>query len=180
MRKILFLVVLAISISGCSTLFDGIGYDRNAGLAVVSNSERNFVVDYGSGEKGAKVRRCLEAPGPAALLNNFKLDTELSGSSEKLANGKFEVDVTNTQSIAKLYEVSSVLQYAHAMTYRLCEATINGFVDEAEFGENFGKINETTTRLIELQLRLAQEDTKKAQESTKQAKLDLEKARLEK
>ena len=171
--RFFLIIALAPTISGCATWFDGVGYDRRAGLAVVSNSERNFVVDYGGGEKGDRLRRCLEAPGPAALLNDFTLDTAVSGSGGGITDAKVEADIRNKQSIANLYEVSSILQYAHAMSYRLCEATLNGFIDRADFPAKFDKLAETTTHLLELQLQLTREEARKAE-------ADIEKARLRK
>ena len=171
MKKLILAIPMVLTLSACATWFDGVGYDSKAGLAVISNSERNFVVDYGGGEKGDKLRRCLEAPGPAALLNNFKLDTGVSGSGGKVTEGKIEVDVTNTESISKLYEVSSILQYTHAMSYRLCEAALNGFISEKQYSEKFDLLTKTTTDLLTIQLKVAMENRAKAEAQLQKAML---------
>ncbi|MCA9774834.1 MAG: hypothetical protein KC466_20605 [Myxococcales bacterium] len=164
------MLVFALLLSGCS----GISYDSKAGLATISNSERNFVVDYAEGTRGALLRRCLEAPGPAALLNDFKLESGISGKGTSAAEGKIEVDVKNTESIAKLYEVSSILQYAHAMSYRLCEALLNRAIDNEEYSRKYDALATSTRDLLRFQLEVAQEQRKKAEADLRKSEVELE------
>ncbi len=164
MKKILPLSLIVI-VTGCSS---NINYNKDAGLATTSNTERNFVIDYGDGKPGTLIQRCLEAPGPATALNDLTVNTEISGKSIDAAEGKIKLDVTNTESLAKLYEVSSILQYAHAMTYRLCEAGLNRHLDGDKYMKHFDKIIESTESLLAKQLEISKEETKQQQEKTKQ------------
>ncbi len=165
--KLLLVSIFIVTSSGCAMFSESkIEYDAKAGLAVTSNTSRNFVVDYGNGETDP-IKRCLEAPGPATALNDFKLNTEVSGDAGKVTNGKVKVDIGNTESLAKLYEVSSILQFAHAMSYRLCEATINGYIPEKEYSAKFDEIISATTKLLEAQLKISQEETKQLESKVK-------------
>ena len=156
MKKTTLLLFGITMVCGCSS----IDYSRKAGLATTSNTERNFVVDYGDGKKGTQIQRCLEAPGPATALNDLSVNTELSGDTKDIAEGKVKLDLKNTESLAKLYEVSSILQYAHAMTYRLCEAGLNRHISGKDYMAQFDKIITSTENLLEKQLKLSEEETK--------------------
>jgi hypothetical protein len=171
-----FAAFSAVLLCACSN----IEYNAKAGLAVTRQTDRNFVVDYGGGAKGDSIRRCLEAPGPAALLKDFKLDTELSGDAAKVSDAKIEVDVKNTESIAKLYEISSILQYTHAMSYRLCEAVLNGFMNPADYGTRFDLLVNTTTHLLEKQIELTREEKGKAEAEAKKAEAEVQRQLLRK
>lgn len=154
-KKIIVLIPLAL-FTACSSL----DYSRKAGLATTSNTERNFVIDYGDGKKHTLVQRCLEAPGPATALNDFSFNPVVSAKTTEITEGEISLDLSNTESLAKLYEVSSILQYAHAMTYRLCEAGLNRHVGNDEYMGYFEKIIESTESLLGKQLELEQEATK--------------------
>ena len=80
-----------------------------------------------------------------------------------MAEGKVKLDVTNTESLAKLYEVSSILQFAHAMSYRLCEAALNEYIPSNEYSKKFDAIIQSTENLLSKQLELSKEKTKQLQ-----------------
>lgn len=167
MKKVIIIAAIS-TLSGCAT-FDGIDYDKSAGVATVGNAERTFVVDYGS---NPPIKRCLEAPGPAALLNDSNFTTTLKGGSEKVTDAELSLISKNTESIAKMYEVSSILQYTHAMSYRLCEATLNGYMTGQEYIASIDKLMTTTKELLQIQL-----ETSKAEKEKVEAEVELEKAK---
>lgn len=173
--KIRMLVVLGTSllVSGCGT-FDGISYDKNAGIAKLSNAERTLVVSY-----DRTLKRCLEGPGPATLLADSSLDLDLEGDAPKLTNAKMGLLLKNTESIANLYTVSSVLQYTHAMAYRLCEATLNEYITGKQYLTEIQTLMQHTNALLTLQLEKAKEDAKRAKDDREkvEAQLQLEKMR---
>lgn len=57
------------------------------------------------------------------------------------------------------------------MSYRLCEAALNGFISDDEFTERFDMLMQTTTSLLEIQLEIAREETKKAKIQLQQLQL---------
>lgn len=152
-------------LTGCGT-FDGINYDKAAGLAKVSSAERTFVVDYGA---DPALKRCLEAPGPAALLKDSSFDTTVKGGNDKITDAEIKLILKNTESIAKMYEVSSILQYAHAMSYRLCEAALNNYISGDQYVEKIDKLMVSTRDLLEIQLKTTQ-----AQKEKLDAEIELE------
>jgi hypothetical protein len=166
MKKSILVLPALLSMFGCASHIE---YDKAAGLAVTSNTQRNFVVQYGDGQNDP-LKRCLEAPGPATALNDLTVNTELSGDAGKVTDGKVKLDVKNTESLAKLYEVSSILQFAHAMTYRLCEAAINDYIPKSEYQKEFNNIITATKDLLEKQLEIAKEETKQVQAKAAMAK----------
>ncbi len=167
MKKIISITSF-LALTGCAFL-DDIDYDESAGLAIVSNAERTFVVDYGA---QPPIKRCLEAPGPATLLNNSSFDTTLKGGTEKVTDAELNLLIKNTESIAEVFKVSSILQYTHAMSYRLCEATINGYMTGAEYVEKIDQLMGSTKDLLEVQLRTTQVEKEKVE-----AEVLLEKAK---
>lgn len=168
MKKVIVLTIAATTLSGCA-MFDGIDYDKSAGVAKVSNAERTFVVDYGA---TPPIKRCLEAPGPAALLNDSNFSTTLKGGSEKITDAELSVISKNTESISKMYEVSSILQYTHAMSYRLCEAALNGYMTGPEYVQKIDALMTSTKALLEIQLEKA-----KVEKGKVEAEVQLEKAK---
>ena len=167
MKKVMTISVMA-ALSGCGT-FDGIDYDKSAGVAKVSNAERTFVVDYGA---TPPLKRCLEAPGPAALLNDSNFTTTLKGGDEKVTNAELSLISKNTESVAKMYEVSSILQYTHAMSYRLCEAALNGYLTGPQYMAKLDSLMASAKQLLEIQL-----ETSKAEKEKVEAEVELEKAK---
>ncbi|OUS24175.1 hypothetical protein A9Q99_24845 [Gammaproteobacteria bacterium 45_16_T64] len=167
MKKVMIILTIA-ALSGCGT-FDGIDYDKSAGVAKVSNAERTFVVDYGA---TPPIKRCLEAPGPAALLNDSNFTTTLKGGNESVTDAELSLISKNTESIAKMYEVSSILQYTHAMSYRLCEAALNGYMTGPQYIEKIDALMASTKQLLEIQLEASKAETAKVE-----AEVELEKAK---
>ncbi|MEC4091841.1 hypothetical protein [Pseudoalteromonas rubra] len=157
------------SLSGCNLTGETIEYHKSAGLAKVSNAERTFVVDFG-GEK--PIRRCLEAPGPAALLNNSDFGTTIKVGNDKVKSGELSLTSKNTESMAKIYEVSSILQYTHAMSYRLCEAVINRFLAKEEYISKLEELMSSTEILLRIQLAKAEVEKQKVE-----AEVQLEKVK---
>jgi len=167
MKKVMTILTMA-TLSGCGT-FDGIDYDKSAGVAKVSNAERTFVVDYGA---NPPIKRCLEAPGPAALLNDSNFTTTLKGGNESVTDAELSLISKNTESIAKMYEVSSILQYTHAMSYRLCEAALNGYITGPQYIAKIDALMTSTKQLLEIQLEASKAETAKVE-----AEVELEKAK---
>ena len=155
--QIVTLLSLVSLLPGCA-LFDGIKYDRYAGLASVSNSERNFVVDFGQ-----DIKRCAEAPGPAALLNDSKFEASLKGTTAEVTNAEATTSYKNTESVTKLYEVNSILQYAHAMSYRLCESALNGYMSGPEYNKALDKLMTQTENLLRINLEMTEAEAEKIQ-----------------
>ncbi len=162
MKKTIILASI-LSLSACGT-FDGINYDKSAGVAKVSNAERTFVVDYGA---TPPLKRCLEAPGPAALLNDSNFSTTVKGGNDKVTDAELSVISKNTESIAQMYEVSSILQYTHAMSYRLCEAALNGYLSGDEYIAKIDALMASTKELLEIQLKKTEAETQKVEAEVK-------------
>ena len=78
----------------------------------------------------------------------------------------------NTESIAKMYEVSSILQYTHAMSYRLCEAALNGYITGPQYIAKIDALMTSTKQLLEIQLEASKAETAKVE-----AEVELEKAK---
>tara|TARA_B100002049_G_scaffold216205_1_gene182018 strand:+ start:1882 stop:2403 length:522 start_codon:yes stop_codon:yes gene_type:complete len=169
MKKIGLIIAPVIALSGCA----GIEYNKKAGLAKVSNAERTFVVDYGD-RKGTvdPIKRCLEAPGPAALLQDRSFDTKLKGDTTSVAEAEINFLLKNTESVASLYEVSSILQYAHAMSYRLCEAALNQYIDGPTYAKKLSELMASTQKLLEYKLKTAEANKDKAIAEKEKAKAE--------
>ncbi len=161
------LVVAVISSQACS-YFDGISYDRYAGVAKISNAERTFVVDWevikdADGNEKQRIYRCLEAPGPAALLNDSKFESKVKGGAKNATDAELTLLRTNTESVSKLYEISSILQYTHAMSYRFCEAALNRYLSPDEYVNKLEKLMSDTKKLLEIQVRKTEAEAQKIQ-----------------
>lgn len=168
MNRCFALAIGIAAVSGCS----GISYDSKSGLAKVSNAERTFVVDYGA---NPPLKRCLEAPGPAALLNDSNFEAALKGSADKITDAELKLIMQNTESVSKLYEVSSILQYAHAMSYRFCETALNGYISGPEYYESLNRLMKSTEALLRIHLEtaVAQKETAEIQSRTVEKELQL-------
>lgn len=169
MKKIKIVVLIAVFIGaqGCS-YFDGISYDRYAGVAKISNAERTFVVDWevikdAEGEEKQLIRRCLEAPGPAALLNDSKFESKVKAGTKNVTDAELSLLRTNTESVSKLYEISSILQYTHAMSYRFCEAALNRYISPEDYVKKLEILMSDTKALLEIQVRKTEAETQKIQ-----------------
>jgi hypothetical protein len=176
-------IVLALG-SGCATF----PYDKGAGLGTLPNTERAFVVDFGDGKAGTKLTRCLEFPGPAAVLQSMKVDTgakaggDVAPAGVKVVDGEVSVNVgvDSSAELAHLYTVSSVMQYAHSMMYRACEARRNGDLTNEQYIVMTNAVMANTSDLLSKEIELQREATKaKKIDAIQQLTIDsAEKARL--
>jgi|GEM_PF-3109452 len=153
--------VLALA-SGCG--HTTLHYDKSAGLAASRQVSRLSVLDYGDGKEGTPIRRCLEFTGPAAALESLKIDTSAKVKATDEVDVEGTAKVERSESFAQVYTVGAILQFAHAMSYRLCEARLNNDLDSAEYIKQFSNLMKSTQELLGKQI-----DLEKARTAGKQA-----------
>lgn len=123
-RVLLFLAACQIS-SGCAS---GVSVQK------VANTERTFIHWRGVEPNENKNRpgSCLEFSTAATTLNDTNMRAE--GGYAGFQAG---VEFNNAQRFERMYEVRSVMQFAHAALFRLCEAQRNGDVPQGKFMDVF-------------------------------------------
>lgn len=95
---------------------------------------------------------CIEPVGPAYTMNNLKLSIENKdtinipnvGGTEKLQ----KVNLDYYQSLAKIYNVSDIMQYGHASLHNLCIMYGNRVINSKDYKDILSTINNNISNMI--------------------------------
>jgi hypothetical protein len=133
-RYLLVAVTLSILVAACAT--------RTRRLP---NTERTVTRwnDRTKTKKNVNPGSCVEFSTAATKLNTTKVKGE--GKAKDITAS---IDIENAQSLGKIYEVRSIMQFSHAAMFRLCEARRNDDLGPGKYAELFGKTLDAVERLM--------------------------------
>jgi hypothetical protein len=86
---------------------------------------------------------------------------------------------TNKTTTTKLFEASQAYMFAQHALYRLCEAKLNGFIDDKTYQNLFEKVLTQTNDLIAKEVSAQQHIAETAKSEAEKAKADADKASAE-
>lgn len=100
----------------------------------IDNTERTFIRWHGTVAIENKNRpgSCLEFSTAATKLNSVQ-----AGARAGYQGFEVGAEGSNIQNLGSIYEVQSIMQFAHTALFRLCEAQRNGDFDSEHFSEIF-------------------------------------------
>lgn len=104
---------------------------------------------------------CIEPIGPAYSLNNSKLSADKKNSLSLPNVASLDktqtITVSNDQSMAQIYTVSDIMQYAHASMFNLCLMYGNRILTKSEYE---AKLKEQNSIILELMKQITKQPTK--------------------
>ena len=104
------------------------------------------ILSTGSVNLGGKAAGSGESDGKDG---KGKGDASLEGQYGTTGSIGAEVTLSMTEALARIYEVSEIMQLAHAMSFRLCEARANGEIkSEKEYLDLLERVFEKTSDIM--------------------------------
>lgn len=126
--------------SGCGTTLFGHEVEP------VSNGQR--VANVWAGDDDFEhVRICLEYATAMGEETKSKMDLSVAFGKGKGGSLSYE----SATQLARIYNVSDIMQFGHAAMYRLCEAWANGALTDAEYNQRLGRVLDSMQDLLLVQ-----------------------------
>ncbi len=170
-RMIIALSMVAIAATGCTKKLRVSKYPD--GYEIGHYAGDGGVVLIREAEKEQKRAICVAPPAQASTTLKIEAKNGVNATVKGVQLG-LNTDNKLEESLHSLYEQGQATLYIQFMAYRLCEATLNGWLKEDTYKQELAKLMDMGKDLIEIELQQERQDT--AQMKAKEA---IEKQRQE-
>lgn len=161
MYRGLLLLLVGFGLSGCS-----------APVLKVKKMDTNMLAYY-TGEGGVVVQSgrnvCVAPPTQAGRALSGKGGGKADVSVVEAATVGIGGDGERDHEVVKLHDLNTSMIYMQHGLYRLCEAQMNGFLEEGEYKDMVEAILASAEKLAEQEAKIAEQSTKAAEAKTKTA-----------
>lgn len=146
--KALISLLIAISLSGCTSLLNTYSGERSTG-SIIKPGER--LILRSNGQLGSN-KICAEPPPDVASSLFSSINASLQGNIQEQAQGRAALTTVSNSEIVKLFERSQGIQGLRDGMYRTCEAYINGGIDPITYGQQMTYMTATLNFLVTVEL----------------------------